>query len=237
MGRRRKSQSPQTFISEELLGRVNKLMDNRRRLLAPFPVDARAVYNAGWTAEEHAAIKVLETTREGLLRKGRTLHLRFHSKEKGKDYTIAIQAGEDLPMAQFAFQMLLKDLPVDLKEPIARWIPEWWKLHVEQVRLGAKVKACAHVCRTYGQLHRMWPDVLSLLNDRGKEKIGNARVRSAYPESAFKWSDDEEGNRVGELREDFKPEAFAPFTGMIAECLMLPEREIVEVAKIELSRG
>jgi hypothetical protein len=235
--RRRRGQSAQAFISEDLVKQVNALMDNRRRLLAPFPVEARAIYNAGWTAEEHEAIKLLQARREGLLRMGRAIKLRFHSKEKQKDYSITIQCGEDLPMAQFAFELFLKDLPSELKVPIAHWIPEWWKLHVDQAKLVAKVKSCASVCKTYGQLHRMWPDVLSLMNDKGKEKIGAARVRSAYPEAAFKWHDTETGERVGELREDFTPEAFAPFTGMIAECLMLPEKEIVEVAKIELSRG
>lgn len=234
--RRRRGQSAQAFISEEMVKQVNGLMDNRRRLLAPFPVEPRAIYNACWTAEEHEAIAVLER-REGLLRRGRTLKLRFHVKEKRTDYTITIQCGEDLPMVQFAMESLLTGLPMELKVPIAHWIPEWWKLHVDQVKLVAKIKACAHVCKTYGQLHRMWPDVLSLLNDKGKEKIGSARVRSAYPEGAYKWSDDGNGNRVGKLRDDFTPEAFAPFTGMIAECLMLPEKEIVEVAKIELIRG
>lgn len=229
--RRRRGQSPQSFMSEELVQKVNGLMDNRRRLLAPFPVEARAIYDSGWSAQEHEAMSILEARMPDLLRKGHTIKLRFHSKEKQRDYTITVHSEEALPMASFAMEMLLKDLPMELKKPIVCWIPEWWKLHYEQVTLVAKVKECANVCKTYGQLYRMWPDILSLFGDKGREKIGSARVRSAYPDAAHKW--DEESQSL-QLREEFKPEAFAPFTSMIAECLMLPlARADKEVAKIE----
>lgn len=234
MRRKERGQSAQAFISEELVRKINTLMDNRRRLLAPFPVEARAIYDASWTAEEHEAIKLLQERRKGLLRMGRRIRLRFHSKEKQKDYSITIQCKEDLPMPQLAFELFLKDLPNELKVPIAHWVPEWAKLHVEQLKLVAKVKRCASVCKAYGQLHRMWPDILSLLDDKGKEKIGAARVRSAYPEKALTFLNKADGPRITEIREEFRPEAFAPFTAMIAECLMLPENNSVEIAKIEL---
>jgi hypothetical protein len=233
MGRRKKS-GPAHFMSEELKARVTKLMDNRRRLLAPFPVDARAVYDAGWSAGQHAAMNLLFDSNPGMFRMGKSIRLRFRANER--DYNVAVTMEEERPMCDFRLELLLKDLPMSLKEPIAHWIPQWWKLHREQAQLIAKVNDCGRICKTYGQLHRLWPDILSLFDGDGREKIGSAKVRSALPEGAFKWEDDEQGNRVGTLREGFEPAAFTPFTAMIAECLMLPEREIVEVAKIDVAR-
>lgn len=230
---RRRNNSPRYFISEELVKRVHGLMDNRRRLLAPFPVDPQAVYEAGWTKEEREAIALLRRKEGQLLREGKSMKLAFRMRDK--DFVVALTLPVEQPMA-WHFTLRLKDLPKDMAVSIAHWIPLWWNLNAEQARLAAKIKDCARVCKTYGQLYRMWPDVLSLMNDRGKEKIGSARVRSAYPQDAYRVERLEEGAQLL-LREEFRPEAFEPFTAMIAECLMLPETNLEEVARVEYAKN
>lgn len=41
------------------------------------------------------------------------------------------------------------------------------------------------------------------------------------------------GGQMFRLKEEFKPEAFAPFNAVIAECLMLPEIEGEEIGSVE----
>lgn len=220
----------QQFLKDDLTARVNNLMDNRRRLLAPFPVDALAVYNAGWTDIERDAIGVLRRRNENLLRTGKTVKLVFRNNDR--DWHIMVMLPEECVMPAYLFTLALKDLPMELRRPIVEWIPQWYSLHQEQRSLLSKITECAEVCKTYGQLYRMWPDILSFFDDDGKWKIDSARVRSAYPEDAFGCEHLDDGGRRLYLRAEYTPEAFAPFTSMIAECLMLPFKDSVEVAKV-----
>lgn len=235
MRRRKRNQGThaQQFLKDDLTARVNKLMDNRRRLLAPFPVDERAVYEAGWTNVERDAINLLVRRNENLLRTGKTVKLVFRNNDR--DWHVLITLPEEHVMPAYLFTLALKDLPMGLKQPIVQWIPQWHALMQEQGKLLFKIGECAKVCKTYGQLYRMWPDILSFFDEDGKQKIGKARVRSAYPDDAMIFEHlDDQGKTVARLRPEFTPEAFAPFTGMIAECLMLPFKESVEVAKVHV---
>jgi len=231
--RRRRAQTANTFLNNDLKKQVNKLMDNRRRILAPFPIAAEEIYRAGWSPEEMRAIEILKP-RGDMLREGRTMHVSELPLGDGVAQ-VTIKLREDVPMPGYTMRLKFGELPSPLQHTIATWAPKWYDLKQEQNRLLLKVEQVAKVCKTYGQLYRLWPDILSLFDDTGRQKVNEMRAQSRLPDEVYEWSLDE-GTRIrarsSQIKEMFRPEAFAPFTSMIAECLMLPTDETEEVAYI-----
>lgn len=232
MGRRRNT-GVKGFITEDLKKQVDALMDNRRRLLAPFPIAAEQIYRWAWSPEERTAIRVL-AKRARMLREGKKIYINGWGSD-GRERTIHVNLKRELPMPGYTLDVQIASLPIEIAEPIREWAPRWHELKVEQNQLVNKVGTVAHVCKTYGQLYRLWPDILSLFNQEGREKVDYARVKSPYPPGVMGYKVDDEtmpasAQRV--LLPEYQPEAFAPFTDMIAECLMLPHGDEFEVGYV-----
>lgn len=231
---RRKNKSVNEFVNENLKGKVGTLMDNRRRLLAPFPVAAERIYRMIWTPEERAAIRVCAKRKE-FLREGANMHLRMPImfNEKRLIVAVGIKLRQPLPMPGFNVSVPYESLEMAQVDALSEWAPKWLALRQEQNQLLVKLEQCGKVCKTFGQLYRLWPDILSFMGEAGQQKVREAKVRSAYPESTLTYRD-EDGNAypTPRLNPLFEPEAFAPFTSMIAECLMLPEDNTTEVATV-----
>jgi len=231
--RRRRKESVQSFVSETLTAKIGKLMDSRRRLLAPFPIVPEKIYRAAWTPEERTALKVCAKHKE-LLRMGQTLNVILPTMvgEHHAKANITIKLNQQLPMPGYVLSVPYDNLSFEQVQALHEWVPRWWELNKQQLELVAKAKETAKICKTYGQLYRLWPDILSFFNDAGSRVVSNARVKSPYPEAAMYYG----GQSEKQLRPEFTPEAFAPFTSMIAECLMLPENEDKEVATVAVVR-
>lgn len=234
---RRRKKSVADFVTETLTTKVGKMMDSRRRLLAPFPLEPEKIYRAAWTPEERAALRLISRHKD-LFRTGASLlvTLPVYMSERERAAVVTINLPYNLPMANYKLAVPCDNLSFEQVQAIQEWVPRWWELHNQQLALIAKAREAGKLCKTYGQLYRMWPDILSFFNDTGSHAVMNAKVRSPYPEGAMRWRDEHglafpDGAR---LRPEFAPEAFAPFTSMIAECLMLPEHEGKEVATVSM---
>lgn len=232
--KRRRKESVRDFVTETLAAKVGKLMDSRRRVLAPFPIVPEKIYRAAWTPEERAALKVLVKHKE-LLRMGQTLNVILPTMvgEQHAKANVTIKLNQPLPMPGYVLSVPYENLSFEQVHAIHEWIPKWVELNTQQISLVAKAKEVGRICKTYGQLYRLWPDILSFFNDVGSRTVMNARVKSPYPEVALYYG----GDSTKKLRPEFTPEAFAPFTSMIAECLMLPENEDKEVATVAIARS
>lgn len=235
MARRKKKVAVKDFLLDNLKDRVRSLMENRRRLLHPFPVDAMAVYRSAWTTREYEAISMLFRSHGGNMFRHSKIVLISGFVLDAKRYTIIVKLPEGMPANEYYNTVIAwSNLPIELAHPIAEWLPHWLQHKEELNKLLNKIEEVAAVCQTYGQLYRLWPDILGFFDERGRAMIDAARTQSKYPDGVWQW----EENRyvaMGErrLKEEFKPEAFAPFNAVIAECLMLPEVEGEEIGSVE----
>jgi len=233
MGERRRARrgtAAQGFVKEDLVKKIGRLMDNRRRILAPFPVAAEDLYWLAWTKQERAAIELLFPYRESLFKTSSVLLITNYELDS-KKYRITVCLPQQMPAKQ-RFNTIVEwgDVPIELAKPIMDWFPIWKQHKDERDELLAKLEIVADFCRTYGQVYRIWPDLLGFFNEKGREKINSAKMKSKLPDELLVW-DHKLGKKV--LIEQFRPAAFERFTTIIAECLMLPEIDAQEVGSIE----
>ncbi len=224
------------FVYENLSSTVHSMMENRHRLLAPFPLDPMAIYPFFWTAEERKALDTLKGHPE-LIRNWKSVILHQHFDGKKSDKIVLAKIGISLPeeMPKVRGALDARELPEEMQEKLREWVPYWMSLRNDTKKLVAKIKDTACVCKTYGQVARLWPDLEGFFPQWGRSKVANAKVRSAYPERALEWSrNPETGEHECELQDKFKPESFVPFAEMIAECLMLPNTPGGHTATVEL---
>jgi hypothetical protein len=205
-------------------------MNNRRRLLAPFPLVPEQLYRTAWTLEERAAIRVLAPRNIEMFRLGTLLLVHLPSilvQEVSKRATITINLPRGLPMAA-GYSMIIpyENLLPEQINALEEWTPHWLELYREQAMLIAKTREVGKICSTYRQLYRLWPDILSFFDNTGAQAVCEAKAQSRYPSGALLY------DHARSLKPEFRPEAFAPFTSMIAECLMLPEDKTKEVASV-----
>lgn len=236
MARRKKKVAVKEFLLGDLKDRVRSLMENRRRLLHPFPVDAMAVYRSAWTTREYEAISMLARSHgEKMFRRSRIMLIRGFELD-AKRYRIIMKLPEDMPTNEYYNTIIAwSNLPIEFAHPIAEWLPHWLQHKEELDKLLNKIEEVAAVCQTYGQVYRLWPDILGFFDERGRATIDAARTQSKYPDGVWQWekTDTLQWEKRG-LKEEFKPEAFAPFNAVIAECLMLPKIEGEEIGSVEL---
>lgn len=236
MGKRRrahKGTAAQEFVKEDLVRKIGRLMDNRRRILAPFPVAAEELYWLAWTKQERAAIELLLPHREKLFEMSAVMLITNYEFMDSKRYRIVVRLPQELP-AKHRYNTIVEwgDVPIELAKPIMDWFPLWKQHKDERNELLIKLETVAKYCRTYGQVYRIWPDLLGFFDEEGREKINSAKTKSKLPDELLVW--DRELGKVA-LMESFRPAAFERFTTMIAECLMLPEIDAnEEVGSIEL---
>lgn len=235
MARRKKKVAVKEFLLGDFKARVRSLMENRRRLLHPFPVDAMAVYRSAWTTREYEALSMLFRAHGGMLFRHSKIVLINGFELDAKRYRIVVKLPEDMPANEYYNTIIAwNNLPIEFAHPIAEWLPHWLQHKEELDKLLNKIEEVAAVCQTYGQLYRLWPDILGFLDERGRATISAARAQSQYPDGAWQWgrTDTLQWEKRG-LKEEFKPEAFAPFNAVIAECLMLPEIKGEEIGSVE----
>lgn len=231
--RRRKKQTVKDFVNKNLKSEISKLMDNRRKLLAPFPIDPMELYHLVWTAQEWDALNVLDHHAD-LFRRSSILDLIGFPINK-RTMKVHINLPQAMPAKNrfYGTEMKWEDVPLNLANPIVEWAALWQELNLPQQCLLTKLEEVAGVCTTFGQVYRLWPDLLGFFDKKGRTKIDTARAQSKYPDEVTTWQWDEARQRnFLVLRDEFKPEAFAPFTDVIAECLMLPLTEDKEVATL-----
>lgn len=230
MGRRRRKnpeRDAKTFVTGELKTKVMKLMENRHRLIAPFPVDLEALYQLMWTDEQREALKVL-SGREGLLRTRSQMTIqeipipRQRTADGDVEPERIVSAVVNLPQSRpmcHASSLLYADLPVSMRDQVFDWTPVWLQYKRETDELARKVEQVGEACSTYGQVFRIWPDLQGFFGEIGRDRINSMVVASRYPDAVRLF----DGAQT--LKPEFRPEAFEKYTMWIAESLMLPEHE------------
>lgn len=228
MPRRKKEPEVPGTLKGSILHRVHALMNSRHVLLAPFPVDPERVYQCLWTPDESRALQLLSGRHNDVLTKDDKFSITgvLHGDQK---YAVKVTMPRPLPLKAWGAQTIpFGDLPLEVAMPIAEWLPTWLEYGADCARMGAAIVALANNCRTWGQVVRLWPDLLNLLESKGRMKVERAAKQSAYPESVVTY--DDAGKRV--FIDGFRPENFAPLTAMLAECLMLPTTNGEHVATV-----
>lgn len=235
MGRRRpkiEGTNASEYIREDLKNKIDALMINRRKILAPFPVEPRTLYRQFWTDAEWDALQVLPAT---MFRKRQAFtidlpegaHMRVESSSEDRE-TISVDMGEEKPFDSHHID--LDKIDPESRALIADWVPLWGRYESERIALIHRVNKVGNMISTYGQAFRLWPDLQGFFPEYGREKINKAKVASRLPDPVYEWEyydDPEEGRiqKITGLAPDWTPQVFAVFTDMIAECLMLPEME------------
>ena len=234
MGKRRRARkgtAAQEFVKEDLVRKIGRIMDNRRRILAPFPVAAEELYWLAWTKQERAAIELLLPHGKNLFEMSVVMLLTNYEFVDAKKYRITVRLPQQMPAKHCYNTIVMWDeVPIELAKPIVDWFPLWKQHWDERNELLTKLENVADYCKTYGQVYRVWPDLLGFFDEEGREKINSAKAKSKLPDDLLVW-DRELGEMA--LKEEFRPAAFEHFTTMIAECLMLPEIDAKELATIE----
>lgn len=230
MGRRRRKnpeRDAKTFVTGDLKNKVMKLMENRHRLIAPFPLDLEELYQLLWTDKQREALKVL-AGREGLLRTRSQMYIReipipARRNEHGDvDPDRIASAVVNLPQSRplcNSCSIPYIDLPVAMRDQVYEWAPVWMQYQQETAEIARKVEQVGEACSTYGQVFRIWPDLQGFFGEIGRDRINSMVVASRYPDAVRLF----DGAQT--LKPEFRPEAFEKYTMWIAESLMLPEHE------------
>lgn len=224
MTRKKKITIKEAF-KEELIPRINKLLYSRRVLLAPFPVEPMDIYSLVWSEEEHKAIRVIRG-REGALNTRNHVFVGQVPQESIVPFKIRVMLRENMPVPWDNYVDFARLRPSAQKD-ILQWVPLWKGFTEENEQLIWKVEQLAAKCATYGQAVRIWPDLLSLYPEEARARLEIARAASRYPDEVRLF----DGSHT--LREEFRPEAYAPFTAILAEALLLPHTESKSIATLE----
>lgn len=217
MSRRSKNKEKDVseFVKDELVGSIEKLMINRHKLMAPFPVPAMDIYQLCWSTKQHEAFQVLGNSL--VLRKAKQFTINgIHAFSQV--YQVRITCDQEMPMPR-DMETPSTILTEAMRSQIEDWVPVWLRYKEQTDQLTEKVRRVGKHCTTYGQLVRIWPDLQGFLGEYGTAKVHKAKAKSPYPAGVLEWGDNSRGD---ELIDEYKPAAFEPFSSMIAECLMLP---------------
>lgn len=210
---------------------VTKLMDNRHRLLAPFPFTAAEVHALFFSVDETIAIQRLE--HRGLINTSSWFYI-DGVKVAGVNNSDTIVRKvtfhcDNLPMpSNNTLSMAL--LPPDMKREIAEWGQKWYRLQSETNRVTVKVESLARHCKTFGQIVRVWPEMQGFLGEHARHAVDNARVKSRYPEGVMEWRRGDDGIPHTSLSEEWQPKALEEYNLYLAEALMLPYSDGKHVA-------
>lgn len=230
MSRRKKGSFAQEFIQNDLKNELTKLLTNRRVIRTPFPVDPMDIYQAIWSPDERVAIRILKPYGPKMFDLRESIHIN-KIKWKDAEYRIVVKLPEPLPSnGDFWCEVDFASLPRSMMQSIATWIPPWLELEVEKTQMLGKLQSLSEHCKTFGQMYRVWPDLINLLDRQGQAVIERARAKSRLPDSLLRYNREKDEYEIDEA---FRPEAFASFVMPIAEALMLPlDENVVEVASI-----
>lgn len=230
MGRRhgRKKSLAEYLTGEMLTSKITPLLDSRRKLLAPFPMAPVDVYAKFFSKSQLQALMELRDV-EGLLNKRSSCYIQIYGV-KG-EALITVNLEESLPIGSGkADEISIHNFTEEEQTTLMNWAHDWSKMHRQQDAFTTKVGEVANVCTSYGQVFRLWPELQGFFSEFGKKKVGDAKARSPYPVDALTF----EGSKT--LKPEFRPEAFEPYSMMLAEALLLPVMEGSEVATINNHR-
>lgn len=232
----RKKKGPEG--AEHLKGFVksqaNKLMENRHRLLAPFPYEPAEVHGQMFNMAEWDAIQTL------MLRPGLVATSNWFCIDGVKvflqDGTVGVRKVtircSNLPMPDNP-TLAMELLPPEMKEKIGDWGMTWYRLKRETNSVITKLDQLARHCNTYGQIVRVWPELAGFMGQHARFTIDNARVKSRLPEGVMDVQVDKETwTKTYTLNEQWQPKAFEGLNLLIAEALMLPFVEGQHVATV-----
>lgn len=234
MSRRRKGPEGSEHLKGHIKSEVNKLMENRHRLLAPFPYEPAEVHGQLFDMSEWDAIQRLQQRRE-LINVGDWFYI-DGVKVLTADGTVGVKKVtircNDLPMPGDN-TLALGLLPAEMKENIANWGMKWYQLKRETNSVITKLDQLARHCNTYGQIVRVWPELAGFMGQHARFTIDNARVKSRLPEGVMDMQFDKESwTKTYTLNEQWQPKAFEGLNLLIAEALMLPFSEGQHVATV-----
>lgn len=204
------------IFTSKLIPEIKRLLDNRQRVLAQFPIDPLQLYEMFWTDREREALQLLQR-REGVLMTRNHFNLARVPTDSSKvpHVKVRVMMPTSLPLP-FDSNIMFDDLPHTMRLQVVQWAPIWMNYKVEEVTTVSKVERLASVCSTLGQAIRIWPELLSLYPADAKERLEKARALSKYPDVVRLF----DGSAT--LLEEFRPEAYAPFTAILAEASLLP---------------
>lgn len=229
--RHRGESNASKFVSQSLRDRISALMDNRRRLLAQFPIDPMEIYRLFWNEQTWAArATLIKAHGEGIFVRLRDIPIfgRIDQINPTGTTRIMVRLPEEQPMS-FGWKLQFINLPEDMQTQIKEWAV-YWQQHInEKQELIKAVETVADVCKTYGHVYRLWPDLLGFFGEYGKAKIAQSKAKSRLPNAVYMYDRDKSAFI---MKPEFKPEAFAKFSEMIAECLMLPETDLIDVGMV-----
>lgn len=191
----RKSYAPHAVMERSVISRANDLLVNRREILAPFPLEIHKVYEALFTEEELAAIRLLQNNIGSILSMRAYVDLAIPMNDFVPSHMsykplrvdkIRVMLTEPAPMpdrysGEFKERAQLQLLPPAMRDALYEWAYRWTVLDAERVDILAKLDRLFHVCNTTGQVKRLWPNIAQLAEVRIKDQLAAAKVRSRLP--------------------------------------------------------
>jgi len=229
MSRRNTLGTVKQYLGKDLPGVIQKMSINRANLLAPLPMPLDKLWGYLWSEREEQALRILMKECPKALDRDWDFFVGKHWNPKIEQHVRAsIQIAEGWPTARREVDINI--MPEEVRGNYLEWEATRYRLTQQGDDLIAKVRKLEDVCTTYGQLNRLWPDLLSLFNQKGRTVVEAARVKSKLHPNCYLWEATDEKRwdgkaiqrNTGMLREEWLPAAFVKHTEFIAECLMLP---------------
>lgn len=225
--KRRKADPRGKTLMNEVSGEVRRLLNNRRRLLAPFIIDPKDLYRLLWTDREWTALQLLQESTNRLFQRERWLYI-HGTPGVMRGQKITVYMPELLPFGG-RDSLNHDDLPEPMQVALKEWAPKWREMHNQTERICEEIGRVGNVCVTYGHAARIWPDLIGFFHQSARQALNNAVVRSRYPDECMDW---ENGRRV-RVNPEYAPEKFEPWSIVLAEALMLPEVDGDEIASVD----
>ncbi len=232
MRRGRREGTVKRYLGKDLPEIINKMVRNRADVLAPLPMPLDKLWGYLWTEREEEAIRLLMKDCPRALDRDWDFVVDKHMNPVlEQNVRVTIQINEGWPTARRAVNVGI--MPEHVQQQYLEWEATRYKLTQQGRDLIAKLDKLDDVCTTYGQLNRLWPELLSLFNERGQATVGAAKAKSKLHENCYlwestgqeRWDGEAVMRNTGMLREEWLPAAFVRHTELIAECLMLPAAE------------
>lgn len=220
-------------FKNSVLDRVDNLMKGRRQLLAPFPIPAEDIYRLCFTDVQLEALEVL-ADRPDILRTTRQVYIANIPRElsayqpEGSVLRACVKLENPRP-GEVMISIDIAHLPTPMRSSIAEWVKHWTQCELERKRMWLRLHRLGEQCSTWGQVYRIWPDLISFMDEHHAKRIQQAKAKSPLPPMMDRWGPEQVNEGI---HPEWLPEAFAPFTTLLAECLMLPPPEGPEVGSI-----
>lgn len=233
--------SAQDKVGKEIYQNLEKLLNNRRKLLCGLPVKhlVNDLYSQAYDPQEWEAYKRLRDNPQFWNNVNKQCWFVVHDSYHSIEVTFTISETDYASRQAHGVPSVavnVDGLHDELRVAFCHWRTKVCAFEDERDYILKKVKSLLLMCTTPGQIKRTWPELLSFMNEEGRNRVLRSRARSPLPEEVCQetevskdlrdcaWSNEVVRDRSRRVPE-WRPEALEWMNIIFAEALVLPPYE------------